>query len=243
MRYMPIEAVLAWAYHDQMVHAARPSGTPVELGDSARRPRLAVVEFGADAIDESAHVDFEAHPDAYIVHRAVSALKAIRCERTADEIEMLTSRRLVEQEVRADGKAVELSYRTRRADGSASIERIAGLTNTEIHQALAAMPAIVVRPRDLVFHHAQRRSRPDPIRDPIYCYDRGATFFADRGRRWGWTMLLWNGDDPLQVVAARRQYAVWWQALRGLKSRLSGALISITITEEMPPDPQPVGCA
>lgn len=70
-RIISIKALLEWAYRDELVHAARPEGEPLELARDYSPGRS---EWLPDVVDSSAKYGFEAAADAYAVHRAVLAL-------------------------------------------------------------------------------------------------------------------------------------------------------------------------
>lgn len=66
-----VKDLLEWAYRDEIVHAARPENMPLDL---VRDYSPGPIEWRVDVVDSSAKYGFEAHADAYRVHRAVLAL-------------------------------------------------------------------------------------------------------------------------------------------------------------------------
>jgi|GEM_PF-1721735 len=236
MKARSIEQALAWAYGDQKVHLAREDWKPKELGRSFT-PQLAAMDFGADYIDSSTHFEFEAHPDAYLLHDAVQSLVPVRVERTREEVEMMVARRAFGEQITAGGAMVDLSYHVYDENGDASVEHLPGSALAELRRQVMVMPLPELRPAGLILQAAVTAKRPDPILDPMYIPERGRAIFTDARRRAGYRIISWVGEDALKVIGARRAYAVWWQALAAVREAVAGRIVSFTINAEMPPGP------
>jgi hypothetical protein len=102
-------------------------------------------------------------------------------------------------------------------------------------------PTVTLHPSKLVFEHAIGANHPDRCAQPSLLHERGKRVYTDRaGRivthhtRFGFTMLLAVGEDPLEVIALRRKYQVWYQALIDLRLVLSDKLKSHQLNAELP---------
>ena len=148
-------------------------------------------------------------------------LKPVSVTRAADEVEMMFARKLMRNEF--DGM-------DRQAGGDAG----------------RPSPTVELRPSSIVFQHALAANQPDRVADPAMAFERGKRVYTDHaGRivphptRFGFAMLTAVGDDPLEVIALRRKYAVWYQALIELRLALGGALKAYRLTADLPPAPVP----
>jgi hypothetical protein len=239
MRAKTIEQALAWAYVEQKVHLAREQWRPKDLGRSVK-PRLAAMDFGATPVDQSMHFDFEAHPDAYVIHDTVMSLQPFRYIRSADEIEMLVARRLMGDQVTAAGNLADLSYHAYDEHGEMVVERVAVSRAQQVRRQISVLPGPIIYPASLIFQAATTGKRPDPIADPMYIAERGPSIYKDQHRNLAGRMIRWVGDEALKVVEARRIYASWWQSLSWVRDGVKGGLTSFEIEDGMPPAPLPI---
>jgi hypothetical protein len=108
------------------------------------------------------------------------------------------------------------------------------------------MADVTLKPGQLIFEHGLAATHPDRAADPAVIHERGKRVYTDRsGRivthptRFGFVLLTPVGDDPLEVIALRRKYTVWYQALIDLHLVLAGRLKAHLLTADLPPAPCP----
>jgi hypothetical protein len=217
-RKMGIEQALNWAYRDQMVHAALPQGVPVEAVQGYS-PGMSEGRFMGDKVDGGVVTPFAAAPDAYAIHAAVQGLAPVTVRRSPDEMEMLYARKLLRNETK-------------------------GLDRRAYGDAARPEASLTLLPRQIVQTYALSGGQPDRVEQPSVVFERGKRVHTDRfGRvvlhptKFGFFMLDVVGDDPLEVMALRRLYAVWHAALAGLNDSLMHSLRSITLTGILPLPP------
>ncbi len=208
-----IQDLLVWAYRDEMVHAAKAPGVPVELTRARLREWRAdqmaeMMALGVN-VDASVRLDFEAPVDAYRVDRAVACLGE-----AVGEIEAmyLPPVPVLSMDVNPSSAPV--------------VER-----------------AVKARLGQLVFSAAVGDGAPDWITSPELRLSRGKCVMGRdwRPRRAGGAQQIallqiveWHGDAPWCVGAARARYALWWDALERLRAVLAGGLERFVLTNAMP---------
>lgn len=198
--------MLVWAYRDEMVHAARPEGVPVEM---------AVVGAGhgsdvaIERIDSSVFLGFEAAPDAYAVHLQVREL----CDRPVTVPAW-------------SGGAVDQRLSLGMVPALPAMES-GTWAQLVIGQAIAGRapdwypdPVLTVRRGELIY---KRHPSGKLVRD-----DKGSAVEQVQ-------LVSFEGDMPWSVVRARAIYGEWVTALRTLRDALIGRLTAHDLTGALPP--------
>mgnify|MGYP001088075765 CR=1 FL=1 len=211
-----VAALVVWAYRDQMVHAARPEGMPVEIARDWS-PRIAQSAFAADFVESSIKLDFAAAPDAYRVHDAVLRLPVIERQRSEDEIACLMARRLCASEL------ARLGADDARREGRGN--------------ATEPDPIETIHLGSLVFTWAMRGCAPDWVADPVYAYERGHAFYRGQRREGVGHQVKPVGDDPLAIEHQRSLYALWAGAMATVRTDLLTRyrLRQFALSVELPP--------
>lgn len=209
-RKIGIEDLLTWAYRDQMVHAARPEGEPVELLRNDYVPGFAVNAMGDKVDTGGIKIAFAAHADAYAVDRAVAKLGVAARARSAEEIAILTARRMLRNElaVRHHGTVGDYSQ---------------AATHETVH--LSA----------LVRQYALKGERPYVIADPHYEYERAGTVRKPNRHEAWYCAVRPIGDDPLEVEQLKAKYALWRESLWSVRGALEGKLNAHEVLDYLPP--------
>lgn len=201
MKNVSIEELVTWAYRDQMVHAARGQGVPAELTLSYS-PGMAQLHLSGGPVSSSVKTDFEAAPDAYVVHAAVMALGTVERPFSDEEKSCLFARWSVAGDLRAGQEREVL------ADHHTIRERMFGAKPERVH-----LPS-------LVFEWAMRGRRPEWHPAPVYAWERRGTIYRGRNHAIA-RMVDPVGDDPLEVERDRAIYGLWALALAGLGDSLA----------------------
>lgn len=224
-RVVSIADLVVWAYRDQMVHAARPEGMPVEIARDWS-PQIAQSDFGREMVSSSVKMEFTCAADAYRVHAAVMRLPTVERMRTAEEVECLLARKLCMNEIYALDKETG-------AINASSLFLTRGDGTREARSELISLPS-------LVFEYGLKCRAPDWIASPVYAFERGKAIARGRRAERICHLVKSVGDDPLEVEHARSIYTLWARALRLLRAdivaryRLTTYTLNVEIPDEAP---------
>lgn len=185
-----VRELLEWAYADELVHAARREGMPMELALKFST-RMAAMNATAMAVaDEvSLKIDFEAPHDAYVVHGHVLKLGTATIEVPIDP----------------------------STSGRHSSPYLA---NAVAGERVAEFASVIVDLGQLVAEHAMRREQPEFFLDPITRMKPGGIVYHPRSKKPWYCVVTPTGDTFWQVARAHALYAAWADALRRLKAAL-----------------------
>lgn len=214
-----IEALLIWAYRDQLVHQAQRE--PVELTHSKAGPLAAYSSLWNEAapIEASRRLGFEAADDAWQVHRLVTGLGkyGVDCgaHLRASRYHRLGQYRGAEPPV--ERRSVDHTARPWPTDGRLEVDL-----------------------RGHVIFHATRASRPTlPGREPISFKPAERVWHPNRrggvyGKGW-YSHVTAQGDLPGDRLRDWEVYMAWRGCLVRLQRALQATrLVMFTVTDALP---------
>lgn len=223
---LPVEALLQWAYGEQMVHLARREAV-VTRSKGPLAAYSTLWSEGATPIDSSSDQGFRASDDAWVIHGLVQALKPVRLDLGQD---LAAARYHALGQYRGAAPPVG---NTGNADRTAQPWPTNGLLEIDVPT--------------LVMVHANRGTRPQLLGDePLRLKNGGLVRHPrrrDRAYVKGWYChVVAEGDLPGEVRAAAETYRVWWEALDGVRRRLQAIRLTMfNVTTGMPPAPKKPG--
>lgn len=213
-REISIQELLVWAYREEMVHAAKAPGLPVEMTARKGAPELKRGDWAqmmalGTGVDTSVRLDFEAPADAYRVEAAVLALSDAHA-------------------------AIEAEYLP-------PVPRVTMDEDPSLAPVVAR--SVTVRLPQLVFEAAISGGAPDWLAEPSVSLERKRCVMGKdwRARRGGGAptiavlqIIEWHGDLPWIVGAMRARYGLWCEALAALRVALTGTLERFVLTDVLP---------
>ncbi len=228
---VPVEALLQWAYGEQMVHLAQRETLITTKGGGmlSKFSGSAMWSDEAVPIDTSANLGFRASDDAWIVRKLVDALKPVEVDLGQD---LAASRFFARGEFRGAPPPVT---RASTADHTGTGWPTNGILRINV--------------RSLVEVHANRATRPDmpgPARWRLKAVHKGMV--RHPRSKGGIYQLGWyhhleiggvkageEGVTPGEVAEASAIYAAWWEALDELRRQLKQMRLTMfMLTDAMP---------
>lgn len=219
---MPVEALLQWAYGQQMVHLAQRSAIVSRAGGGPLAAYSALWSDGATPIDSSADQGFRASDDAWAIHDLVQELRPVTLDLGQD---------LAAARYHALGQ-----YR----GAEPPVTRSAPAFQSVWGWPTDGLLKIDVRAQVMV--HASRGTRPDfaepavwrmkPVHKGMVRHPklRGGVY------RLGWYHHVEiDGVTPGEMAEVAAIYGAWWSALDRLRQRLGTIRLTMfTVTNAMP---------
>jgi len=206
-----IETLLQWAYAQELVQAARPEGTPIELteagGGIGFRSSHENDELGTH-VDSSRNYSFEAPADAYRIAGLVKSLTPLEMYLPKDCVGALH-------------KFADVRGAVPDVEKASDVDR-AGLI--EYHASRCDRPDWIASPV------IEMRRGPN-----LYgMVERQVGRRVTRERGVVMCCVSFHGDLPWDVARARLVYSTWLGALQTLRDGLKGRLERFLITDELP---------
>lgn len=218
---MPVEALLQWAYGQQMVHLAQRPTAIVARSGGPLAAYSTLWSDGAVPIDSSVDQGFRASDDAWAIHDLVMAIKPVTLDLGQD---LAAARYHALGQYR--GHAPPLG-RAASADHSAQLWPTDGWLTIDV--------------RGLVMVHANRATRPEQVGGDKLRLKPGEVVWHPKRRGGAYTKGLFchvtaSGDLPGDIRASTETYAAWWNALDAMRRQLQSARLTMfSVITAMPP--------